>query len=331
MGEVSFGIRALRRGYQLASPRVQFDTVRGDGPAVISHAHADHAAEDRRMPVFATPETAELLRLRGHLGEIVRLPYDRWQTFRGWRMKLLPAGHILGSAQVLVERDDGRRLLYTGDMKTRAGRTAESARFEHAHELVIETTFGLPIFRFPPEAEVAGEMIDFAGRCFDNGEIPIFTGYSLGKSQEIMSILASAGIAMLVHPSTWQVSRVYERFGYDFGDVARFSGRGRREQRAWVMPPSSGAELLRSYAEARLCYVSGWALLEARRRWVAASLLAPLSDHADYYELFDVIRLVEPERVWTVHGPYSELFARDVERTLGVDAGTPEPAFERAG
>ena len=171
-----FGIRPLRRGYQLAVPRVQFDTVRGEGPAIISHAHADHAAEDRRMPVFATAETAELLRLRGHLGEIVKLPYDRWQPFRGWRMMLLPAGHILGSAQILVERDDGLRLLYTGDMKTRRGRTAEPARFEHADDLVIESTFGLPIFRFPSDEEIAATMTEFAERCFGNDEIPIFTG-----------------------------------------------------------------------------------------------------------------------------------------------------------
>jgi Cft2 family RNA processing exonuclease len=323
-----FEILSLARGYQIGNPRVQFDTVRGEGPAVISHAHADHAAEDRRMPLFATPETAELLRLRGHLGEIVKLPYDRWQTFRGWRMKLLPAGHILGSAQVLIEREDGARLLYTGDMKTRPGRTAEPARFEHADDLIIETTFGLPIFRFPSDEEIGDAMIGFALRCFENDEIPVFTGYSLGKSQEIMSILASAGIPLLVHPSTWQVSKVYARFGYDFGDVARFSGRGRRERRAWVMPPSSGAEMLRTYGNARLCYVSGWAMLESRRRWIAASLLAPLSDHADYYELFDAIRAVEPARVWTVHGPYAELFARDVTRTLGIPASSLDAMHE---
>lgn len=316
-----FGIRPRARGYQLSEPRVQFDTVRGSGPAVISHAHADHAAEDRRMPVFATPETAELLRLRGHLGEIVKLPYGQWQTFRGWRMKLLPAGHILGSAQVLVERDDGLRLLYTGDMKTRPGRTAEPARFEHADDLIIESTFALPIFRFPNDAEISVAMTDFALRCLDDGEIPIFTGYSLGKSQEIMSILAGAQIPMLVHPSTWQISKVYAGFGYDFGDVARFSGRGRREPRAWVMPPSTGADLMRAYDNARLCYVSGWALLESRRRAIGASLLAPLSDHADYYDLLEAIAAIEPARVWTVHGPYAELFARDVTRTLGIEAG----------
>lgn len=272
------------------------------------------------MPVFATPETAELLRLRGHLGEIVKLPYDRWQAFRGWRLKLLPAGHILGSAQILVERDDGLRLLYTGDMKTRAGRTAEPARFEHADDLMIETTFGLPIFRFPAEEQTAASMIAFAERCFEREEIPIFTGYSLGKSQEIMSILASARVPMLLHPSTWQVSRVYARFGYDFGDIARFSGRGRRERRAWVLPPGNGGEMLRTNAGARLCYVSGWAMLEARRRAIGASLMAPLSDHADYYELFEAIDAVRPARVWTVHGPYAELFARDVTRRLGIPA-----------
>ncbi|MBC8145717.1 MAG: hypothetical protein H7X80_09025, partial [bacterium] len=100
-----FGIRALKRGYQLTSPSVQFDTVRGVGPSIISHAHSDHAPESRRSPVFASAESAALLRLRGHSAPITTLAFDTWHTFDGWRLKLLPAGHILGSAQTLIERD----------------------------------------------------------------------------------------------------------------------------------------------------------------------------------------------------------------------------------
>lgn len=316
-----FGISALRRGYQIGSPELQFDTVRGRGPAIISHAHSDHAPESRRSPIIASPETAALLRLRGHTAAVTTLDFDVWMQLDDCRIKFLPAGHIIGSTQVLVERPDGLRLLYTGDMKTRRGRAAQPARFEHTDDLIIETTFGLPIFRFPESEEIESALIEFAQRCFERAEIPIFTGYSLGKSQEIMSILASAGIALLVHPSTWQVTQVYEKFGHDFGDVARFAARSRGEQRAWIMPADS-AQLRRAYPTAKICYASGWALLESRRASVGATLMAPLSDHADYYDLFDAIRRVEPTRVWTVHGPYAELFARDVARTLNLQASS---------
>ena len=315
-----FGIRSLRRGFQVGNPTLQLDTVQGKGPAVISHAHADHAAENKRMRIHATAATADLLRVRGHVGEIVVMELDEWLEFDDWRMKLLPAGHILGSAQVLVERGDGLRLLYTGDMKTRAGRTTELARFEPADDLIIESTFGLPIFRFPSEPEVAASMVAFARDCFDQGLVPVFTGYSLGKGQEIMSILAEAGIPMLIHGAMWGITKIYEKHGIVFGDYDRFSAGRRSEQRAWVIPPHARPQMTARVPKARVCYVSGWALIESRRDMNRASLLAPISDHADYYDLLDVIREVAPSRVWTVHGPYADLFALDVARTFGIDA-----------
>jgi Cft2 family RNA processing exonuclease len=318
--ENPFGIRSLARGFQIESPRVQFDTVNGRGPAVISHAHADHAAEDPRMPVFATPPTADLLRARGHIGEIVKLDYDRWQNFRGWRMKLLPAGHVLGSAQVLIEREDGLRLLYTGDMKTRAGRTCEPARFEQADDLLTECTFGLPIFRFPPEAEVASRMVTWARGCLDEGLTPVFLGYSLGKGQEIMRILAEGDIPMLVHGSMWHITEVYRRWGFEFGDAVRYNMEHCKEPRAWVIPPHARAQMTDRMPKARICYVSGWALIESRRDAVRASLMAPISDHADYYDLIEVIKTVAPKRLWPVHGPHADLFALDMARRFGIQS-----------
>jgi Cft2 family RNA processing exonuclease len=272
------------------------------------------------MPVFATPATADLLRARGHIGEIVTLEYDQWQAFDGWRLKLIPAGHIIGSAQVLVERADGLRLLYTGDMKTRAGRTCEPARFEPVDDLITECTFGLPIFRFPPEEDVAAEMVAFARRSLDEGLIPVFLGYSLGKGQEIMRILAEGDIPMLIHGSMWYITEIYRRWGFEFGDAARFTNERRREPRAWVIPPHTRAQITDKLAKARICYVSGWALIESRRESQRAALMAPISDHADYYDLMEVIAATSPKRVWPVHGPYADLFALDVARRFNVQS-----------
>ncbi len=318
--ENPFGIRSLVRGFQIENPVVQFDTISGRGPSIISHAHADHVAEDRLMPVFATPQTADLLRARGHIGEIVKLEYDQWQPFRDWRLKLLPAGHVLGSAQVLVERADGLRLLYTGDVKTRPGRTSGIARFEHADDLLMECTFGLPMFRFPPEEEVARQMVEFARTCLAEKLTPVFLAYSLGKGQEIMSILAEAGIPMLLHGSTWHITEVYKRWGFDFGDISRYNLERRAEPRAWVIPPYARAQMTDKLKTARICYVSGWALVEARRESQRATLMAPLSDHADYDDLLEIIGNVAPKRVWAVHGPYTDLFSLDVARQFGIQA-----------
>lgn len=318
--ENPFAVRSLARGFQVERPVVQFDTVNGKGPALISHAHSDHAAENPLLPVFATPPTADLLRARGHIGEIVKLEYDQWQSFRDWRFKFIPAGHILGSAQILVERGDGLRLLYTGDVKLRSGRTCEAARFEQADDLMAECTFGLPMFRFPPEHEIAAQMVAFARGCLDEGLIPVFLGYSLGKGQEIMSILAEGGIPMAIHGSMWYITETYRKWGYEFGDAVRFNMQSRSQPRAWVIPPHARAQMTDKVHKARICYVSGWALIETRREGNRATLMAPLSDHVDYYDLLDLIGAVAPKRLWAVHGPYADLFAQDMARRFGIQS-----------
>jgi Cft2 family RNA processing exonuclease len=322
--ENPFGVRALTRGFQLEYPLVQLDTVSGAGPAIISHAHADHAAEDKSLPVIATPATADLLRARRHTGPIDTLPYDQWREFDGFAMKFLPAGHILGSAQVLIERADGLRFLYTGDVKTRIGRTAEPARFEHADDLLIESTFGNPLFQFPPEADVAGAMIEFARNCLDQGLTPVFLGYSLGKGQEIMSMLAEAEIPMLVHGSTWRLCEIYMQHGYSFGDAVPYHASRRGEPRAWVLPPWASAQMTRRHAGARTCFATGWALIdEGRSRFT--QMMAPLSDHADFAELHDIVATVAPGRAWVFPGDYAATLAGSLARQFGIQSVALEP------
>lgn len=324
-----FGLRALARGFQLEYPLVQLDTVSGAGPAVISHAHADHAAEDKSRTVIATPATADLLRARQHTGPIETLEYNTWREFDGFAVKLLSAGHVLGSAQVLVERADGLRFLYTGDVKTRIGRTAEPARFEHADDLLIESTFGSPEYCFPPEEGVTASMVEFARFCFDEGLTPIFLGYSLGKSQEIMSLLAEAEIPMLVHGATWKITEIYRQHGYSFGDAVPYHASLRAERRAWIIPPWASAQMTRRLPGYRICYASGWALIESGTSSRFITMTAPLSDHADYNELLEIVRTVSPERVWTVPGDYAGTLARSVAQqfhvqTVALECGEAE-------
>src|SRR5439155_25430141 len=104
---------------------------------------------------------------------------------RDVQITLIPAGHILGSAQFFLE-SDAASLLYTGDFKLRAGLSAEPAEWRHADTLIMETTYGLPRYRFPPTAEVIEAMVAFCREALDEGAVPILFGYSLGKAQEIL-------------------------------------------------------------------------------------------------------------------------------------------------
>jgi hypothetical protein len=117
-----------------------------------------------------------------------------------------------------------------------------------------------------------------------------------------------------------QITDVYRRHGYDFGDVERLTPSRERQKRAWVIPPHLRTQVADPVPNARVCYVSGWALIESRRESVRASLMAPLSDHADYYDLFDIVEAVRPKRVWTIHGSHADLFAQELTRRYDLQA-----------
>ena len=107
-------------------------------------------------------------------------------------------------------------LLYTGDFKLRHGKSAEPAQWRQADTLVMETTFGLPRYQFPPTERVIGQIVAFCQETLEEGAVPVLLGYSLGKAQEILCSLAGAGLVPMLHGSVYQMTRIYEQFGQSF-------------------------------------------------------------------------------------------------------------------
>ncbi len=170
--------------------------------AFVSHAHADHFA--RHESALCSEVTATLVRKRFHLAEsrIEAVAFHVPVVRDGFRLRLLPAGHISGSAMLHVTRiKDNASLLYTGDFKTRRSRTAEAVNFLAADMLILETTFGLPNFEFPNPMEIEASILRFVSDAFADGETPVLLGYSLGKAQEALALLAENGIPALLHPA----------------------------------------------------------------------------------------------------------------------------------
>ena len=155
--------------------------------AFVSHAHSDHIAPHKEVVV--SERTAHLMQVRlPGLRVEHALPFGEKRSVRGVELMLLPAGHIFGSAQCLLFGND-ETLLYTGDFKLRPGKSAEQAEWRRADTLVMETTFGLPRYCFPPTKQVIDTMVAFCGETIDAGEVPVLLGYSLGKAQEILCSL----------------------------------------------------------------------------------------------------------------------------------------------
>ena len=162
----------------------------------MPHAHSDHIAPHQE--VIVSERTSHLMRARLPGSRIEHpLSFGERRSIRNVDVMLLPAGHIFGSAQCLVFAGE-EALLYTGDFKLRPGKSAEQTEWRHADTLVMETTFGVPRYRFPPTKEVINGIVAFCGETIDAGEVPVLLGYSLGKAQEILCALDGAGLTPMV-------------------------------------------------------------------------------------------------------------------------------------
>jgi DNA ligase-1 len=284
--------------------------------AFVSHAHSDHIALHEE--IIVSERTARLMqdRLPGSRMEHI-LPFGEKQMVRGIELMLLPAGHIFGSAQCFLSASN-ETLLYTGDFKLRPGKSAERVEWRKADTLIMETTFGLPRYQFPPTEQVIDQIIAFCRETIDDGGVPVLLGYSLGKAQEILCSLDGAGLTPMLHGSVYQMTRIYEQFGQSFCKYLRYNSND-IAGKVLICPPSARhSPMLEKIARKRVAMISGWAIdpNAIYRHQIDAAF--PLSDHADYNDLLRYVELVQPRRVLTLHG-FAASFARDL-RERGIDA-----------
>ena len=279
----------------------------------VSHAHSDHIGLHRE--VILSPPTAKLMRARlsGVWQEHV-LDFDQAAEFDSpsgpFQITLLPAGHIFGSAMALLEVG-GSSLLYTGDFKLRPGLSAEKCEARQADVLVMETTYGLPRYQFPPTADVLRGVVRFCREALDNEETPVLLGYSLGKSQELLCGLAEANLPIMLHGTVQRLTKIYEQFGHCFPPYEKLESKEARG-RILICPPNTlNSPILRQLGPTRLAVLTGWAVDPNCRYRYQAHAAFPLSDHADFSDLIEMVKRVGPKQVYTLHG-----FASDFAQTL---------------
>jgi hypothetical protein len=273
--------------------------------AVISHAHSDHVAA--HPLAYATPQTRRLVsHRRPSRGTVEGIPYGEPVDLPGCRLTFHPAGHVLGSAQTLLETDFGR-ILYTGDLKTRAGFTSAAAEPRPADVLVLESTFGKPRYRFPDSDEVIAAMVGWCRDVLADGATPVLLGYSLGKGQEILSALAAEGLGIALHPSLFGVTEVYRELGCEFPDYRRLGDAGLGPTVVITPPSARRAGLSDQVGEFKTAALTGWAMDPSLKERLAVDAVFPLSDHADFEELCCYAEQVGASMTYTVLGFDEEL------------------------
>jgi DNA ligase-1 len=291
--------------------------------AFVSHAHGDHFAPHEET--ICSRATGALVRERFRKAGVYR-EQDYGDVFEiaGYEVELFPAGHTLGSAQILVKRrTDGASLIYTGDFKTRHGLTAEPTEVRHADTLIMETTFGLPKYEFPSLEEVRSRVLEFCQDARAARAVPVLLGYSFGKAQEIMAMLNGTDYQLVIYPTVKKLMGVYENFGFDFPPYEVFEHGMELSEKVLVMPPMPRKHNpLAGANNVRRAMFSGWGIDPNAKYRYGVDDVFPLSDHAGYSDLVAFVEQVAPWQVLTTHG-YAAEFARDLRR-LGIEAWSLE-------
>jgi putative mRNA 3-end processing factor len=317
------------RGFYCDSGDFYIDPWEPVDRAVVTHAHGDHAAWGSRAYLTAEPGVG-VLRARMDPGASIRgLPYGEVISINGIKVSLHPAGHILGSAQIRLEYRDEIWVL-SGDYKTDPDPTCTPFEPVRCHTFITESTFGLPIYRWPPQSEVFKEINHWWQTNASVGKVSMLYGYTLGKAQRLIAGLDPSIGPILTHGAVERMTAAYRAAGVALPPT-RYAGTSDRRVEAAraivVAPPhASGSSWTRRFGHQSTAFASGWMLVRGARRRRALDRGFPLSDHVDWPNLLATIEASGAAEVWVTHG-----FTAPVVRWLGehgVEARAVQTRFE---
>lgn len=282
------------------------DPVRPVDRAVITHGHSDHARPGHAR-VLATSETLAVMAERlgpEHAGQTQALRYGEALAIDGVAVTLIPAGHVLGSAQVALEHK-GQCAVVSGDYKRSHDPTCAPFEVRRCDLFVTEATFGLPVFRHEPADQEAGRLLASMQRNPDRTHL--LGVYGLGKCQRMLALVRQAGYdkPIYLHGALRGVTDVYQALGHDFGELRGVSEAADPSLAGELVlcPPSALADRwTRRFADPLPALASGWMRVRARARQRGAELPLVVSDHADWPELIRTIEETGAEEIWVTHG-----------------------------
>jgi putative mRNA 3-end processing factor len=274
--------------------------------AVISHAHADHAVSGNKE-VYCTQPTREFMHLRYHrsAAQVFNIAgYSQPFMIKDVQLTFVSAGHMLGSAMVLMEYE-GARYLYTGDYKLQPDATCEPVEWVTADVLITETTFADPNIIHPDPVEEIKKLNNIKSNI-------LLGAYGLGKSQRLVRMINDYAPQkkVLIHHKIMPINHIYERAGIALGKYQLYGRKLMKTQDefVYIVPPFTFNSYIKATGVKRL-FASGWKNLQVNREDTLF-----ISDHVDWNDILKAIEMVKPKQVWTLHGNGNHLKAH-----LGTD------------
>ncbi len=301
-------LRPTPKGLYCPPGDFYIDPVRPVEQALITHGHADHARAGHGA-VWATPQTLDIMAIRygdDHCRETHAAVWRETFEVNGITVGFWPAGHVLGSAQILVEYN-GTRIVASGDYKRRTDPSCQPFEPVPCDVFITEATFALPVFRHPDTAGEIGKLLASVEQFPERSHM--VGVYALGKAQRVIRHIREAGYdkPLYIHGSLQKLCDYYQGQGYDLGELLPATlDKGKKGDFAGAIvlgPPSAITDKwARRFPDPITCFASGWMQVRQRAKQRGVELPLVLSDHCDWDELLDTILELSPKEVWVTHG-----------------------------
>ncbi|MDP3507466.1 MAG: ligase-associated DNA damage response exonuclease [Candidatus Melainabacteria bacterium] len=321
-------VRVSDQGLYCPSGDFYIDPWRPVKRALVTHGHSDHARPGSAAYLTQT-DSKGILRLRlGEEAKIETINYGVQIAIEDAIVSFHPAGHILGSSQIRIEHK-GQICVVSGDYKTQRDPSCQPIETVRCHTFITESTFGLPIYRFPSPEIIAAEVNQWWQANASDGKVSILYAYSLGKAQRLLMSVDQGIGPIYTHGAVEALNTVYRGCGVKLphttyvGDINKDT----MERSALVVAPPNAQDSLwaRKFGKSSDAFVSGWMRVRGARRRRSLDRGFVMSDHADWQGLTETIAATGAERVLVTHG-YTPPLVRYLTE-LGIDAHALETAF----
>ncbi len=298
-------LKPERAGLRCLPADVHIDPHAPVDRAIITHGHSDHARPGHGA-VLATAETIAIMQKRlgpDCAGSFQALALGEPLSIGGVTVTLHPAGHVLGSAQVVIDHA-GARAVVSGDYKRQADPTCRPFEVVPCDLFVTEATFGLPVFRHEPDHLEIGKVLASLQRFPERTHV--IGAYGLGKSQRVIGLLRAAGYdrPIWIHGALVGMCEIYRDCGVELGPLSKVSdATDKLPGEIVIAPPGQLTDAWsRRLSDPVIAYASGWMRVRGRARQRGVELPLVISDHVDWPDLMRTIRDTGAEEIWVTHG-----------------------------